>query len=662
MPKLKLILDDPWLEPQEEEINNRFLRFKEIKNQIDSRFQNLENFSERYNQLGFNFENGRYVYREWAPEAHRLELVGDFNNWDGTYHSLTKTENGIWELFFDPCEYFEDHSLSRCKVRVYAANGVMDRLPAYTKETFQDPSDYSYSAVIRKERKPYNWKNNKGPKITTPVIYECHVGMALEDEKVGSFEEFTEIVLPRIKKLGYNTIQLMAIQEHPYYASFGYHVSNFYAVSSRFGSADELKKLIDKAHELGIAVVMDIVHSHAIKNWAEGLGNFDGSGHQYFHEEPRRFHPQWDSLLFDYGKEEVIRFLLSNVSYWLKEFKFDGFRFDGVTSMLYFHHGIETFDNYDKYFKYGVEWDAITYLQLATTLAKEINPDCLLIAEDMSGMPGLCRPVEEGGIGFDYRLGMGIPDYWIKILKEQKDEEWDLRQLWGMLNNRRFGEKTIAYAESHDQSLVGDKTLAFWLMDKHMYYDMSLEIENPIIDRGIAIHKIIRLITSTCGGEGYLTFMGNEFGHPEWIDFPREGNDWSFAHCRRQWNLADAEYLKYKYLNAFEKDLVEFIKKDDFLNSVAAQSLYIDQDRKTIIYERFNFIFVINLHSTESYFDYEIPVNQHGKFKLCLNSDDSSFGGFNRINLDAEYFSYGEKPQIKIYSPSRTALVFKNEG
>lgn len=665
MRKLQLVVDDPWLESNQQEIFDRFDRFNINLDTIKQKFGSLYNYANTHLELGFfyNDKTKLHTYKEWAPNADKIELIGDINHWNPEGYDLNRKENGIWEIQFNAEDYFKNNTTSRCKVRIHSSEGVFDRIPALATETFQDPVSYDYSAIIRQEKPVYKWVNTKFKYNSdqAPVIYECHVGMAQEDEKVGTFEEFRLNTLPKIAKAGYNVIQMMAVQEHPYYGSFGYHVSNFYAVSSRFGSHEDLKKLIDAAHKLGIAVVMDIVHSHSVKNWAEGLNFFDGSDHQYFHPGNRGEHPQWDSMLFDYGKEEVSRFLLSNIRYWLEEFHFDGFRFDGVTSMLYHHHGLDTFDNYDKYFKEGVEWDAILYLQLANTLIKDINPNTLSIAEDMSGMPGLCRTINDGGIGFDYRLGMGIPDYWIKILKHLADEQWDLGELWGMLSNRREKEKTIAYSESHDQALVGDKTLAFWLMDKEMYFSMSVSTPSVVVDRGIALHKMIRFITATVGGEGYLNFMGNEFGHPEWIDFPTPANDWSFKHCRRLWSLAERDDLKYKFLNNFDRAMVGFIKTDGFLNSDKAILQNLDVNNKILVYERFNFIIVLNFNPESSFTDYEVPTNQSGKYQLILDSDQSEFGGFDRLKTNSEHFTFdkGSQNVIKIYAPNRTLLVFK---
>jgi 1,4-alpha-glucan branching enzyme len=486
--------------------------------------------------------------------------------------------------------------------------------------------------------------------------------MAQEREGVGTYREFADVVLPRVKALGYNTIQMMAVQEHPYYGSFGYHVSNFFAPSSRFGTPDDLRYLIDTAHGMGIAVIMDIVHSHAVKNMAEGLNDFDGSGGQYFHTGGRGYHEGWDSKCFDYGKWEVQQFLLSNCSYWLEEFNFDGYRFDGVTSLLYLHHGNISFGNYDSYFRNGVDWDAETYLTLANLLIHEVKSNALSIAEDMSGMPGLCRKPEDGGIGFDFRLAMGLPDYWIKLLKHSSDDHWDMFGLWYELTNRRQREKTIAYAESHDQALVGDKTIAFWLMDAAMYTDMSVFTESLIVDRGIALHKLIRLVTLALGGEAYLNFMGNEFGHPEWIDFPREGNGWSHRYARRQWSLPDTEHLKYKYLEAFDKGMLPLITEKHVLTSGFAKQRYLQNDQKLLVFERGDVIFAFNFHPSQPTEDLRFMVEKEGNYRIVLNSDLPEYGGFDRIDNTYLYETEADDKGdiwLQVYLPNRMALVLE---
>lgn len=662
-----LIKDDPWLESYQEDVAERYQRFLDRRTQIESQAGSLREFAQAYHYFGLNYDSSRkgWWYREWAPAAEALFLIGDFNGWDRKAHPLQKNESGIWEVFVSDQGGGISHE-SLMKVHVVGANGAHDRIPAYIKRAVQDEASKDFSGQVWYPKKDFKW-TDKGfsvERMGAPLIYEAHTGMAQEREGLGTYREFADEVLPRIKDLGYNAVQMMAVQEHPYYGSFGYHVSNFFAPSSRFGTPEDLKYMINKAHELGIAMIMDIVHSHAVKNFAEGLDQLDGSEDHYFHPGDRGNHDGWDSKLFNYGKWEVQQFLLSNVAYWMEEFHFDGFRFDGVTSMLYHHHGNISFDHYDKYFKDGVEWDAITYLQLANTLIHEIKSGGISIAEDMSGMPGTCRTVEDGGLGFDYRLAMGIPDYWIKLLKHKRDEDWNIHELWHTLSNRRWKEKNIAYSESHDQALVGDKTVAFWLMDKEMYWHMNIDDKNPIIDRGIAMHKMIRMFSAAAGGEGYLNFIGNEFGHPEWIDFPREGNDWSYKYARRQWSLVDNEKLKYQWLNSFDRAMITLLKNEHVLEADFAKQINMDEGNQTIVFERNNLVFLFNWHATNAVPDYRFVAPAEGEYEIILSSDDAAFGGFDRVDTSLVYPTQLDEhgtPWLSVYATNRTVLVLKKK-
>jgi 1,4-alpha-glucan branching enzyme len=666
--RLALVESDSWLEPAEWHINDRYIRFKHRLAQIEEQYGSLPDFADAYTYFGIHYDKKAkgWFYREWAPAAFDLFLTGEFNDWNRNSHPLTKMENGVWEIFLDEKTYATSfvHN-SKLKVLVHAANGWRERVPVWISRVVQDDFTKDFAGQVWMPEKEFSWKgdNFKVGKIENLLIYEGHVGMAQEKYGVGTYLEFAENTLPRIKEAGYNAIQLMAVAEHPYYGSFGYHVSNFFAPSSRFGTPEELKHLIKTAHSVGIAVIMDIVHSHTVKNLNEGLNEFDGTDHQFTHPGERGNHPNWDSKVFDYGKTEVIRFLLSNLKYWLKEFHFDGFRFDGVTSMMYFHHGNTTFGDRDKYFSEGVEFDAITYLQLANTLIHQVKKDAVSIAEDVSGMPGICRPVDEGGIGFDYRLAMGIPDFWVKTLKEKKDEDWNMDSIWNTLTDRHPGIKTIAYAESHDQALVGDKTIAFWLMDKEMYFHMQVDDQHLVIDRGMALHKMIRLVTISLGGQAYLNFIGNEFGHPEWIDFPRLGNEWSYHYARRQWSLRDDHNLKYRFLGEFDKAMISLIKEKGVLNAGYGYKINNDEQNKTLIFEKAGLIFVFNFHATHSIPDYEFYVPDGGDYKIVLNSDSPEFGGHNRVDDSRLYTTMFEpatgKHYLKVYIPNRTALVFE---
>lgn len=661
---LPIVKDSPWLKDYAQEIFERYERFQSVLRLIEKDYGNLLEFARAHEYYGIHFDSFRngWVYREWAPQAYNLFLMGDFNHWDRYSHPLKKDHRGDWEIFL-PFEEYKNSFVhgGKVKVHVEGKNGALDRIPAYIRRVVQDMSNHDFSGQLWFPPKHFSWTDqgfDANENLKQPLIYECHIGMAQEKEGVGTYLEFAENILPRIKAAGYNTIQMMAVMEHPYYGSFGYHVSNFFSPTSRFGTPEELKYLINKAHEMGISVIMDIVHSHAVKNVYEGLNEFDGSDHQYFHPGERGYHEGWDSKLFDYGKLKVMHFLLSNVRYWLEEFHFDGYRWDGVTSILYLHHGNITFDNLDKYFKEGVDWDAVIYLQLANQLIRDFSQTAMSIAEEVSGMPGLCRKVKDGGIGFDFRLAMGIPDFWIKTLKHKPDEHWDMFEMWHELTNRPENERTIAYAESHDQALVGDKSIAFWLMDKEMYSSMSKLQSSLVVDRGVALHKMIRMITISLGGEGYLNFMGNEFGHPEWVDFPRLGNDWSYQYARRQWSLVDTEHLRYHDLFEWDKAMVRLIKEFKILPAKQADQLHLDPEKKILAYERGGLVFVFSWNISESIFGFEFKVPEKGKYKIILNSDDKKFGGFGRIEGDPVYPT-DKSGKIQIYLPNRTCLIFR---
>lgn len=659
-PTLPLLLDNPDLMPFAREISDLHYRYLGMKTYIQDAYGSLDRFSKAYEFFGFQRDkkNKSWIYREWAPGAYQLWLSGDFNNWNKESHPMAKNQDGIWEIEIKDSDPQSLKHGQKVKVIVHARNGTLDRIPAYIRYAIQDEATKDFAGVIWSPSRPYTFKNKFRPDPEKPLfIYESHTGMAQEEARTGSYREFKDHILPRIKKAGYNCVQLMAIQEHPYYGSFGYHVSGFYAPSSRFGTPEELKELVDAAHGMGMAVIMDIVHSHAVKNIFEGLNEFDGTDHQYFRQGERGNHPSWDSKIFDYGKPEVQQFLLSNVRYWLEEFQFDGFRFDGVTSMLYHHHGLGySFDGLASYYNHVIDADAYLYLQLANDVAHEVKPGCITIAEDVSGLPGLGQSQQNGGVGFDFRLGMGIPDFWIRIIKEQADEAWNMYDLWSMLTNRRYDEKTIAYAESHDQAMVGDQTIAFRLMGAEMYGYMSKQLDNFIIDRGIALHKMIRLVTAAAGGDGYLNFMGNEFGHPEWIDFPRAGNDWSYQYARRQWSLSEAGHLKYHYLLDFDRAMVELLQSKGVLQDKFAKEIHIDNQNKVLIFMRKGLIFAFNFHPEKSLTDYAFHLPGPGSFRVLLNSDDEEFGGFSRHTPHVEHFTFDDN-KMSLYLTNRTALV-----
>ena len=656
--KHKILEYDGNLAPFEKDLDLRAENLAKKKKELLKKGQSLADFANGHNYFGFHKTQDGWYYREWAPAADAIYLTGDFNNWDRRSHPLKKLKNGMFELFIPGADSLQTGM--RVLAIVVKDGQEMERIPPYATRVVQDTETIQWTAQIH-EMQPFPWTDKSFRPKKTLYIYECHIGMAQEEGKVGTYREFTENVLPRIAQLGYNTIQIMAIMEHPYYASFGYQVTNFFAASSRFGTPEELKELINTAHNLGIAVLLDVVHSHASKNTREGLNLFDGTAYQFFHDGDKGNHSAWDTKCFNYNKNEVIHFLLSNLKFWLTEYHFDGFRFDGVTSMLYHDHGLGVaFGGNESYFSLNTDTEAVTYLQLANEMIRQVNPHAITIAEDTSALPGLGLPIADGGLGFDYRLAMGEPDMWIRLLKEVPDEHWDLGNIYYELVIRRSHENVIGYCESHDQALVGDKTIMFRLCDSAMYDSMNISSQSMVIDRGMALHKMLRLITMTLGGEGYLTFMGNEFGHPEWIDFPREGNGWSYHYCRRQWNLADYPFTRYKFLNAFEADMVEMAKKQKVLSGHDRQ-LQVHNDDKVLCYKKGGAVFAFNFHPNKSFEGYFLQMPEAGDYEVILSTDDACYGGQARICH--QRYTAAKNPDgrvgFQLYLPSRTAIVLK---
>ena len=667
-----LINQDPYLKNFEWAIKRRNEHFKNILHQIESNEKSLENFSNSYQNMGLHvLPNGDIKYREYAPGAKGIALFGEFNNWNRDQYWAKRDQYGFWELII-PNEDGKPRIKHKTKVKsnVVLSNGQWaDRNPIWIEYLYQNTQSLIFDGVFWNPEEKYQWKYPKKhlPKPKSLRIYEAHVGMSSFYPKITTYKDFMENILPRVKRLGYTAVQLMAIMHHANYASFGYHVNNFFAISSLFGTPEELMELIDKAHEMGLFMIMDIVHSHASSNVDDGFNNWDGTDYLYFHGGKMGYHSQWDSRLFNYSSYETLRFLLSNCAYYSEKYRFDGFRFDGVTSILYRNHGINySFSgDYKEYFSNNFDEDGGVYLMLANKLLHQINPEVITIAEDVSGMPGLCLTVEQGGFGFDYRLNMSVSDKWIQLLKEYKDENWNMGNLVFTLTNRRYNEKHVGYCESHDQSIVGDKTIAMWLFDKEMYWNMSCNSpETIIISRGMSLHKLIRMITFALGGEAYLCFMGNEFGHPEWVDFPRPGNGFSYAHCRRRWDLCDNKNLRYKYLYNWD---VAMNKLEEIFYFISSPYQYVSlkhEDDKIIVFEKGDLLFVFNFHPYKSFENYKIGTKWGTRHKIVLDSDELRFFGKGRLEYGHGNFfpiinqGWNNRPnQFNLYIPCRTCMV-----
>ncbi|MGN0843469.1 MAG: alpha amylase C-terminal domain-containing protein [Kiritimatiellia bacterium] len=657
------LLDDTYLKPFEAAIRGRADHAVARANELTGGKGTLADWASAHEFYGLHRTARGWVFREWAPHATSMWLVGDFSKWkiDPRFECFRRPKSDVWECKI-PAKAIRHGDNYRLEMRWEGGRG--ERIPAYARYVKQDPETNLFCAQVYEPKAKYVWRHAapKAPKM--PFIYEAHVGMGSEEEKVASYAEFRDNVLPRIKKAGYNTVQLMAIMEHPYYGSFGYHVSSFFAASSRFGTPDELKSLIDTAHGMGLRVIMDLVHSHAVKNERDGLSLFDGTDYQYFHSGPKGWHSAWDSRCFDYGKTDVLHFLLSNCRFWLDEYHFDGYRFDGVTSMLFWNHGLgDAFTNYGMYFNGSMDDDAWCYLNLANRVIHEVNPQAITIAEDVSGMPGCAAPAKDCGIGFDYRMAMGEPDFWFRLAEKLRDDDWPMGGLFYELTNKRAEEKVVSYVESHDQALVGGKTFFFTLADAAIYWGMGKDQHGLEVDRAVALHKLARLATAALNGGAYLNFMGNEFGHPEWIDFPRQDNGWSYHHARRQWSLRDDPNLRFKPLADFDETMLAALAKG--LKAAKPEQLLANEPDKVLAFVRGDLMFVFNFHPTQSYSDYGVMVPPATKWKHLFDSDEERFGGQGRIasgqSYDPVLVPYQNElvQQIRLYLPARTATVLK---
>ena len=299
-----------------------------------------------------------------------------------------------------------------------------------------------------------------------------------------------------------------------------------------------------------------------------------------------------------------------------------------------------------------------SYLSLANMVIHGFRRDAVTVAEDVSGMPGLAAPAAEGGCGFDYRMAMGVTDCWFKLF-DQRDEDWSMGYLWHELTNRRADERSVSYVECHDQAIVGGQTAIFRLIGDAMYRGMRLRDRNPAAERGVALVKIAKLLTLGTAGNGYLNFMGNEFGHPEWIDFPREGNNWSYHYARRQWSLADNPELFYRCLGEFDRELLAIAGADEVF-ARKPQAVKIDERHKIIAFERGGLWFFVNLHPVDSLPEcaFEVPP---GEYELVLDSDAVKFGGCGRVAAGQTYYAMPVNGvmAVRVYLPCRTALILR---
>lgn len=667
-------LQDAELSPYVDILLRRRDRFTAETARLRAEHGSLRDYADLHLTLGMHKimdENGLPCWRlrEWMPAATSLWLTTDrlkFQRW-ARYAFRRVSADGLWELVV-PAEELPHGAYMELRV-LPDAEGSPDgrpqrRVPAFARWVEQDAEVLEqWCARVWDPPEPYVFRHDDRPRsLEFPRIYEAHVGIAQPylgrtERSVGSYAAFARHILPRIRDGGYTAVQLMAVAEHPLYKSFGYQVSSYFAPSSRFGLPDDFKALVDEAHRLGLAVILDITHSHAAPNTEQGLARYD-TGPYLFADKDN----QWGTVSFDYGKEMTRRFLLSNCRYWMEEYHVDGFRFDAVGNMIYLDHGFgDDFSHVGRCFYTAagsnrVDQDGVLYLELANTLVHELRPQSLTIAEEFSGMPGMTSPPSEGGLGFDHRFAMGIPDFWGKFIKEGRS----VGMLWYEMTNRRRYERTISYVACHDQCINGKDAMIWRLIGDEMYTQMSCLRDSWNTSRGLALYKLMRLVTLATAAHGYLSFMGDEFGHPEWID--------GEAYAHRQWHLAERDDLRYADLAAFDRDcLREIVGRhlEQFRTQVRLRHL--DEDSRTLAFERDRLLFVFNFHELHSQPALELWVTP-GKYVEMLSSDEPRYSGHGNMVLadpPVEHFSDphsgSTEQRIGVYLPPLTALTLLRE-
>ncbi|KAG8075748.1 hypothetical protein GUJ93_ZPchr0006g43795 [Zizania palustris] len=550
------------------------------------------------------------------------------------------------------------------KYRLYfnTPDGALERIPAWATYVLPDVRG-KQSYAVHWEPPPeeiYKWRFER-PKVKGSLrIYECHVGISGSEQKISSFQEFTSNVLPHIKDAGYNAIQLIGIVEHKDYSSVGYKVTNYFAVSSRFGTPEDFKKLVDEAHGLEMVVLLDIVHSYASADELVGLSLFDGSNDCYFHTGKRGHHKYWGTRMFKYDDVDVLHFLFSNLNWWVTEYHIDGFQFHSLSSMLYTHNGFSTFTGaMEEYCNQYVDKDALIYLILANEMLHELHPDIITIAEDATFYPGLCEPTTQGGLGFDYWVNLSIPEMWLWHLENVPGQEWSMNKIMKVLISKNCN--MLSYVENHNQSISGRKSFAEIILHKEKCSNNSVSDDG--IFRACSLLKIIKLLTFSTSGGAYLNFIGNEFAHPKRIEFPMSGNDYSFGLANRQWELLEKGV--HKHIFNFDKDLMSLDGKERLILRGSPNIHHCDDTSMFISFTRGPFLFVFNFNPDATSGLYSVGVDEAGEYQLILNTDETKYGGRGELKSN-QYMKRtsdnrvgGCRNSLELALPSRSAHVYK---
>lgn len=549
----------------------------------------------------------------WAPNAKKVSVIGNFNNWNHQDHILFPRwdGSGIWEGFIAGLTWGTLY-----KYAIENLGKILEKSDPYALSWEQNLQAASLVSTTWYEWSDEEWLENRWEKnsLKSPIsVYEMHLGSWLRNDKSpDKFLNYRDIagkLVPYIKEMGFTHVEFMPVMEYPYDPSWGYQITGFFAATSRFGSPQDLMFLINELHKNDIGVILDWVPSH-FPGDANGLHRFDGS-YLYEPEDPRRgFHPDWKSYIFNYGRNEVKSFLISNAMFWLDRYHVDGLRVDAVTSMLHLDYSRNEGEWEPNIYGTNVNLEAKIFLQeFNTAVYKEFGDHIITIAEESSDFPLLTKPVHDGGVGFGMKWMMG----WMHDTLDYFKEEYD---------NRKHHHHKLTFASmymynenymmplSHDEVVHGKASLIYKMKGDEWQKFANL--------RALYVYMF-----TNPGAK--LLFMGDEFGQTSEWNF-KQSLDWHLldfpVHKGLQNLVKDLNHL-YKnetafYENQFNQDGFEWVEADDTENSVY---VYLRKGKKK------DDVFMVVLNLTPNTFDYQIGVNTGTHWEVIFNSDNDIYGG-----------------------------------
>lgn len=613
---------------------NKINDHKDLAN--NRRFLSYQYFGAHLNEKGVTF-------RVWAPNAQGVAVVGDFNGWNIHDHPMSPVSDrhGIWELFIP--------ALSQGQLYKYAVR-QQDGEIAYKADPYGFYSEVKpKTASIIWTLEGYDWQDENWCKKRTetdwlkmPInIYEAHLGSWKRNEQGDylSYHELADQLVPYLVEMHYTHIELMPIMEHPFDGSWGYQLTGYYAATSRYGDPQGLMHFIDCCHQAGIGVILDWVPGHFCKD-DQGLRHFDGTSQYEFSE-----HQQWGTMVFDYGKPEVLDFLISNAHFWFDRYHIDGLRIDGVASMIELNHGLdgEPFHNTQG----GTDrLEALAFLRELNTIIFRDFPFAIMSAEDSTSYPMVTWPVDKGGLGFNLKWDMGWMHDTLDYMKTDPMFRNRFHNLLTFSMAYAFNENFILPL-SHDEVVHSKRTI----LDK-MFGDYNMKFDQ---------FRILFGYLMTHPGKK-LSFMGNEFApFLEWrVDESLE------------WFLLD--YQKHQEIHTYIKDLNKFYRKEKALWSddhswAGFEWLEPNNSEQSILIfkrlgstEKDTLITIINFCPL-SYNDYQIGVPAPGNYRLAFNSDDRSYGGSGftmKKTMKAQTSPlHGQDYSVSINIPPSSVIVLK---